>query len=484
MIDLPPECLKRSPPARGQRPESTQDCKEARPRPWPEQSEVPLTAERGLVVRPIVTQERLAWREHMDAYHYLGCGQIVGESICYVALLSGQAVGLLGWAAAALKCGARDRYIGWDEATKAVKLHLVVNNTRFLLLPGLSQKNLASRILAANLRRLSADWEERYDHRVLLAETFVDANRFQGTCYRASNWVLLGETRGWAKSGNAYRYHGGRKLVFVYPLQRHAVQLLRRAQEEKPEVRRFRMIAIEQLPLRGEGGLIDVLESMADFRKPRGRRFSLSSILAIAACATLCGARSFAAITQWAKEIPRETLLLLGCRRKNPPSEKTYRRVVNDFGIQRFEEEVGQWFARQSASEGEGIAVDGKVVRGSDDGDSPATQLLSAFSHQEGAVLAQQRIDEKTNEIPSIKPLLANLDLKNAVITADAMHTQKETARYIVEEKEADYLFTAKDNQPTLRADIELLNLEAFPPSGQDGEQGARPGGESRDLGE
>ena len=132
----------------------------------------------GLVVRPIVEQERGSWREHMECYHYLGCGRLVGESIHYVALVAGRAVGLLGWAAAALKCGVRDRYIGWDEATKAVKLGLVVNNVRFLVLPHASQKNLASQILAANLRRLSADWERKYGHRVHLAETFVDARGF------------------------------------------------------------------------------------------------------------------------------------------------------------------------------------------------------------------------------------------------------------------------------------------------------------------
>ena len=389
----------------------------------------------------------------------------------------------MGWAAAALKCGVRDRYIGWDEATKAVKLGLVVNNVRFLVLPQASQKNLASQILAANLRRLSADWERRYGHAVHLAETFVDARRFRGTCYRASNWVLLGETRGWARCGDTYRHHGDRKLVFVYPLTRHAVELLRTAEVDRPEVRRFRMIDMERLPLRGKGGLIEVFESMPEFRKPRGVRFSLWSVLAIAACATLSGARSFAAMAQWAKEVPREVLLRLGCRRKNPPSEKTYRRILNGCAVERFEEEVGQWFARQTASKGQGVAVDGKVVRGSADGESPQTHLLSAFSHEDGTVLAEQRVADKTNEIPCVKPLLENLDIEGGVITADALHTQKETARMIVEEKKADYVLTVKDNQPTLRADIELLHLEAFPPSGDDAQQGARPGGGAPSVG-
>jgi hypothetical protein len=484
LIELPRDSVSRRTPASPERSDNPEVRRCAAPREWPELSVAVAAEAQGLVVRPIVAQERGAWREHMECYHYLGCGRLVGESICYVASLGGRVVGLLGWAAAALKCGVRDRYIGWDEATKAVKLGLVVNNARFLVLPQGSQKNLASQILAANLRRLSADWERRYGHPVYLAETFVDARRFRGTCYRASNWLLLGETRGWARCGETYRLHGDRKLVFIYALSPHAVELLRTAEAERPEVRRFCMIDVERLPLRGKGGLVEVLEEMAEFRKPRGVRFPLWSVLAIAACATLSGAKSFAAMAQWAKEVPREVLLRLGCRRKNPPSEKTYRRILNAFGVERFEEEVGQWFARQTVSKGQGIAVDGKVVRGSADGESPATHLLSAFSHEDGSVMAEQRVAEKTNEIPCIQPLLENLDIEGAVVTADAMHTQKETARFIVEEKKADYVFTVKDNQPTLRADIDLLHLEALPPSGDDGRQGARPGGGAPTVGQ
>ncbi|MBM4043417.1 MAG: DUF4338 domain-containing protein, partial [Planctomycetes bacterium] len=95
-------------------------------------------------MRPVVAEERRPRREHMARHHYLGCGRLVGESVCYVALLDGEVVGLLGWAAAAPKCGVRDRYVGWDEATKAAKLGFVVNNARFLILPWIQQKNLAS----------------------------------------------------------------------------------------------------------------------------------------------------------------------------------------------------------------------------------------------------------------------------------------------------------------------------------------------------
>jgi len=467
------------------RTEKTGVPRRAAPEEWPRLSQRCVAEQgQGLALRPMLTSERGLWRAHMDYYHYLGCGRFVGESICYVALLGGQIVGLLAWAAAALKCGVRDRYLGWDEVTKATKLGFVVNNVRFLVLPWIQEKNLASQILAANLQRLSADWERRYGHAVYLAETFVDSKRFRGTCYRASNWLLLGETRGWARRGATYQHHGERKLVFVYPLSPRAVDFLRAPEARKTEVRRTTMIDVATLPLKGKGSLVEEFEALPDFRKPQGVRFSLCSILAIAACAALSGAKSFAAMAQWAGDIPREVLLRLGCRRKNPPSQKTFRRILSNIGLEQFEDRVGQWFARRTALAGQGVALDGKTVRGSADGESPATQLLSAFTQKEGVVLAETRVADKTNEIPCVKPLLEKLELAGAVVTADALHTQKETARYIVEDKKADYVFTVKDNQPTLRDDIDLLKLEAFPPSGDHAEQRARPDRSAPDLGE
>lgn len=437
-----------------------------------------------MVVRPILSGEQRSWREHMECHHYLGCGRLVGESLRYGAFLGGKVVALLAWAGAALKCGVRDRFVGWDEATKVAKLGFVVNNVRFLILPGSEQKNLASRILGANLRRLSADWVRAYSHPVYLAETFVDATRFRGTCYRASNWSLLGETRGWARCGAGYQHHGKRKLVFVYPLSQSSLEFLKAPEPKTEEVRRVPVIDVEKLPLRGKGSLVEEFEGVIDFRKPRGVRFSVGVILSIAACATLSGAKSFDAMAQWASEIPRKVLLRLGCRRKYPPSEKTYRRILGNMGMERFEEMLGQWFARSAGLKGEGIAVDGKTVRGSGDGEAPATHLLSAFTHKEGVVLGEMRVSDKTNEIPCVAPLLKDLEIQGAVVTADAIHTQKKTARFIVEQKKADYLFTVKDNQPGLRDDIALLHLEAFPPSGDHDEQGTRPPGSAQPLGE
>jgi len=182
---------------------------------------------RTLSIRPIAEEERLGWRLYMDRYHYLGDRPIVGEHILYAAFLGSELVALLGWASAALQAPLREKYIGWDEATKRRRLHLVVNNVRFLILPWVRVRHLASKILAANVRRLSADWERVWKHPVVLAETFVDTTRFRGTCYRAANWVYLGQTAGRSKRGNHYSYGGTSKALFTYPLHRHATRILR-----------------------------------------------------------------------------------------------------------------------------------------------------------------------------------------------------------------------------------------------------------------
>jgi len=422
----------------------------------------------GLVIRPIALGERQRWRQLMLQHHYLGFRSIVGESICYVASIGGQWVALLAWGVAALKNRHREAWIGWDEALKWRRLHLVANNTRFLILPGVEIKNLASKVLSANLRRLSHDWQERYGHPILLAETFVDLSRFRATCYRAAGWVPLGETRGFGRSGSGYTAHGHPKMLFVRPVHPDAQRIL--AAPFSPPVvaarkEKIAVIDINKLPVEGEDGLVDLLKTVTDPRKRRGVRYSLTCILSIAACACLSGARSFEAIAEWAAELSRDALKRLGCKRSRPPSEKCFRITLQRMDAAEFDSKICSWLMRHNIVAGKGIALDGKTLRGAHDGDRAAPHLLGAVLHREGIIVAQQHVGDKTNEIPCVKPLLENVSIEGAVVTADAMHTQKETARFLVEDKKADYVFTVKDNQPTLQQDIADLGLEAFPPS-------------------
>src|SRR4030042_1823240 len=174
-----------------------------------------------LCVELVDSQDCYLWDYLVHHHHYLGLPKLVGEHLRYMVYTNGQAAACLSWASAAWRVKARDQFIGWDEETKRKNLHLVANNTRFLIPDWIKIQHLASRVLAFNFRRLSADWQKTYGHPVYFAETFVDLSRFKGICYRAANWIFVGQTSGSAKKGNAYLYHGQPKAICLYPLHRH-----------------------------------------------------------------------------------------------------------------------------------------------------------------------------------------------------------------------------------------------------------------------
>ena len=150
----------------------------------------PLNARslRAVRVRPTWgLEERRRWDHLVENHHYLPFQGLVGRGLRHVAELDGQWVALVGWQAGAFKLKARDGWIGWIPEQQFRRLHLIANNTRFVLLPGPHRPNLASRVLGLSLRRLSSDMRQLHGHPVLVAETFVDPSRFAGTCYRASN---------------------------------------------------------------------------------------------------------------------------------------------------------------------------------------------------------------------------------------------------------------------------------------------------------
>ncbi len=416
-------------------------------------------------VRLIEAGERAEWDRLMRAHHYLGLTALVGRSLRYVADLDGCWLALLGWASAALKCAPRDTWIGWSKTVQWQRIGLIANNSRFLILPGVRVKNLASRILGENLARLSADWQAVHGHRLLLAETFIDPARFAGTCYRAANWIELGATRGFAKSSSTYVAHGVAKRIWVYPLHRQARLILSQPRPHR-DLPRQEMKTM-QLSDTHAAALFARLESLDDPRARRGRRHTQRSLLAIVLCAVISGAQGPTAIAEWARRLSPAMLRRLRCRRApdgsyEPPSEPTIRRLLQAVDIAELERQLGDWLQTQTAVD-EPVALDGKSLRGSQD-KGCARQLVAAFGHASHVVLNQVEVADKASELKAVKPLLDPLPLSGRLVTADALHTQTQTARYLVEDKGAHYLLTVKDNQPTLKADIERLHLEAFPP--------------------
>lgn len=419
-----------------------------------------------LVVRPITSEEKSRWIDLMDTHHYLGFRQLVGTYICYVAELHGKWVALLGWSWAAMKCGVRDRWIGWDETLKWKRLKHVLNNTRFLILPDLRIKNLASKILSLNLKRLSSDWEKAFGHPVVLAETFVDPSRFQGTCYKAQGWMDLGMTRGFGKKGGSYIQHDCPKKIFVFPLHRKAREILSAPFPSFHLMRKEAfVIDVNQLPLKGQGGLIDLLATIVDPRQKRGVRYPSVAMLALALCACISGVKSYDGMGDYAKSLPPDALRLLGFKRGKPPSESALRKFLQRLNPEEMDRKTGDWFLKQTTLKNAAIAIDGKTLCGSHNGVKKAIQLLGAILHKEGIVVAQKKVRDKTNEIPMVKELLKPLALEGAIVTLDALHTQKKTATYLVEKKKADYVLVAKDNQKSLKDDIAAVAEDDFSPS-------------------
>ena len=301
----------------------------------------------AVAVRLIEPTERACWDELMRAHHYLGLKALVGRNLRYVAHCDGQWLALLGWASAAKKCAARDAWIGWSAPLQWQRIGLLANNARFLLLPGPRVPNLASKILATNLARLSADWLSVHGQPLLLAETFVDPTRFAGTCYRAANWIDLGATRGFAKTNATYIEHGQPKRILVYPLVRAARAILScplpHAQLPRLPAKSLELSAAQAQTL------LERLGTVPEVRSQQGRRHRLSSVLALAVCAFISGARSSAAMRQCAELASQPPVRRLRCRwdprreRFLPPSEPTLRRVLAKLPVAQLQPLLGDW---------------------------------------------------------------------------------------------------------------------------------------------
>ncbi len=166
----------------------------------------------------------------MEEHHYLGYEQPVGEHLKYLVWAQGRPVACLAWSSAPRHLGSRDRYIGWSAEARRRNIRFIAYNTRFLILPWVQVPNLASYILSRMAGRLSGDWARVYGHPIYFLETFVDPERFRGTCYRAANWVLLGRTTGRGKDDQTNRPNRSIKVILGYPLTRRFRQLL-----ENPE---------------------------------------------------------------------------------------------------------------------------------------------------------------------------------------------------------------------------------------------------------
>jgi len=177
-----------------------------------------LTAVRGVPQEDRRTSH--LWNEYIQRYHYLGYQPLPGAQMRYLATAQGRVLALLGFGAAAWKIAPRGLWIGWSAAQRRERLHLIINNARFLILPWITCRNLASKLLAMAARRIQDDWAIRYGYRPVLLETFVESQRFTGTCYRAANWTHVGQTQGRGKLDTNHQTPLAVKDIWLFPLEK------------------------------------------------------------------------------------------------------------------------------------------------------------------------------------------------------------------------------------------------------------------------
>lgn len=412
----------------------------------------------GVVVRLITVEERQAFDEQIVRGHYLRSVKVVGEQLRYIAEYQGQWVGLMIWSAAAYKLKAREDWIGWSDRQKKRRLSLVVNNSRFFIPESYHIPNLASRVMKLVLKRLSEDWHQAYRHGVLIAETFVDPSLFQGTTYKASGWTLLGKTKGFERSRkDFYEAHDQPKQLWVRELREAARTVLRGANLPE-ECRSCEQDRPPDCPETAEqmgrmSGFFNT--SLPEWRKHRRCcRHSVGSLVAVTICAMMCkvclGQRDLAA---FARNLTTEQKKALGFPRDRSkrihtymaPSETTFARLLRHLDNQALQRELQRWLDHLLGKRdptGDQVSVDGKELL-----NSQGAAVVSAYSVKTGRWLGSEPVADDSNEIPAAQNLLRRVDLDGSLVTADAMHTQTETGRIVVQEKGGDYLFTVKGNQ-------------------------------------
>ncbi len=343
-------------------------------------------------VRPILKHEESAYALLMETHHYLGAIPKIGETLWYVSTYQSQWVALISFSAAALKCTARDQWIGWGYRHQTGRLKLIVNNSRFLILPSFTEKNLGSRILSLCLKRLSTDWVEKYQHPVVLVETFVDPERFHGGVYRASNWQAIGMTRGFRRTTAGYSAQSEQnKLIFVKPLHRRAQAVLSQPQLSH----HFNLGEIKmKITKQQMRSLPSFFMDINDPRRPQGRRHRLSTVLGIAAGAVLCGMRSYEAIFDWADSLSHKSREHFRCRyekgRYTVPSLSIIRDVLTRVDPSELEAAFIAWNTVY-AQDDESLAIDGKTMCNAIDEKGRQTQIMSAVGHGTGICYAQKK---------------------------------------------------------------------------------------------
>jgi hypothetical protein len=444
-----------------------------------------------LQVELISSKQKGPWNRLVRKHHYLKSADLVGEQLRYVVKdAKGTWLALLGWSAAALHLKARDQSIEWSEQQRQRRLHLLAQNSRFVILADRQQlPNLASRAMSLCLKRLSEDWQKLYRHPIVMVESFVDRQLFRATAYKASGWQALGYSSGFKRvAEDFYERHGRPKELWVKPLNPRAWQWLR-AKQLPAHLAGYEKSTPPECVVKTERmrSLFERFDQVEDWRQPIGKRHRLPTVMAIVALACLSGTgQGYRAVSRFAKRLTKLQRRRLKCwihpdtGKSQVPSEAVFQRILKGVSLGQIEQLAIQWQndVLGEAPATEAVVIDGKEVRGGD------LMLVNAIAQPSQRLLGVESVDKKTNEIPTARTLIQRLDLTGKMVQLDGLHTQHKTVRQILYEKGADYSLILRDNQPTLLKTAQQLLPADVPPSGGEDQLSRSPQGIPRDCGQ
>jgi len=456
-----------------------------------------------VTIRLIEPEEGLRYDQLIEQNHYLHNANVIGRVLRYVAEYRGQWVGLLTFCSAALHLKPRDQFLNWSSREVSERRHLIAQNSRFLILPSIARwPNLASRILKLVCERLPWDWKEHFGHPVLLAETFVDPQRFRGTCYKAAGWQPLGRTKGFQRHGQDFYIDTKHpKELWVRALGKDGLQQLREAQlPSELQGDRRPLPPLPSVSTSQMESLWDfVREHLADPRSPRGVRYSMATLICICTLGVAAGCQGPHAIAEFAESLNHGQRRRLRCparrgtrRQYEIPCQRTFHRILQRIDSDQLRQAYSMWMESMDPSVLKTLHLDGKVIKNATPApprlkkdtalvaaaamvDTPEEKqkpkadkalMLVNFQTPNQRLIDQIAVPRDTNEEAAVAAHLPKMDLGGVTLIADAAHTVKANCHQLTQNQGADYIFFLKGNQPNSFAKAKQLLSSDIPPSG------------------
>lgn len=424
-----------------------------------------------LHIREIKKSELARFKLLAGTFHYMGEGHAAGDTLRLVVEADGEWVALFLWGSAAYRLKDRDEWIGWNEAQRAQRQKLIVQNRRFvLLMPPGEHPNLASRILGQMVRELPGLWVDRFGYRPLLAETFSDIEAREGTCYKASGWLALGKTKGFSRHRADFYVPNDRpKKLWIRQLCKDAALLLHSPKIPDDCLKGANSDADGVMPL-SLPHMESLHEMLCKVPDPRARNsvFHIGAMLSIVAMAIFSGHRNLVQVVRFAERMHSNHRKALGLPRYSPegsyrktPSYNAFYSLLRQLDLDEFARMLSLWLQQHTGSLPAALALDGKFIR-------DTVGLVCLADHETGVPRSMAKASKKEGagedcEMKASQRMIRQqTSLTGTIITADALNCQKDTARDIVE-RGGEFILQVKDNQKTVCRSAELKTENLAP---------------------